>query len=92
MVAMVPLASYINDLCDQTCIILTHEHDFIRHKSYVLYRKARTMDCAAITRGLAGGELVQHKDMNPQTFLRIILGLCRSEQTPRKIKLYLNCP
>ena len=31
---IVPVASWTNDLCDDTCILLPHEHDFVRHKSW----------------------------------------------------------
>jgi hypothetical protein len=92
LVAIVPIETYTNDLCDQTCTVDAHEHAFIRHKSYVLYRNARTIGCDEVSRGLQAGALTAHDDMNGQTFLRIKNGMCRSLSTPRKIKAYLNCP
>jgi hypothetical protein len=91
MVAVVPLATYTNDLCDQTCLVDAHEHAFVRHKSYVLYRNARTIGCDEVSRGIKAGTLKAHDDMNAQTFLKIRNGMCRSPSTPRKIKTYLNC-
>jgi hypothetical protein len=41
--------------------------------------------------GLRLGLFERRGDVNAQTFLRIRNGVCRSPQTPRKIKKYLGC-
>jgi hypothetical protein len=92
MVAIVPISTHTNNLCDQTCVVIAGEHPFVRHKSYVLYRYARTIGCDEVSRGIADGTLRKHDDMNGQTFLKVRNGMCRSPSTPRKIKAYLNCP
>lgn len=91
-VAIVPLATYTNDLCDQTCLVFAGEHAFVQRKSYVLYRNARIIGCEEISRGIANGTLRTHDDLNAQTFLKVKNGICRSPNTPRKVKTYLNCP
>lgn len=92
MVAIVPISTYTNDLCDQTCVVVVGEHAFVRHKSYVLYRKARTIGCDEVSRGIEGGTFKTHDDMNAQTFLRIRNGICKSIATSPTIKKYMGCP
>jgi hypothetical protein len=45
----------------------------------------------AITFGRRSPIAFMHDDMNGQTFLRVFNGVCRSPQTPRKVKKYLGC-
>ncbi len=89
---LVPVASWINDLCDATCKLAKGEHPFITHASYILYRKARIEAAAALVVGVEQKILSPHETMNGQTFLRIANGICRSPQTPRKFKIYAGCP
>lgn len=89
---VVPLTTYVNNLCDDTCAIDRGEHAFVKHKSYILYRKAEIREAAALIAGVANRIMAPHDDMNGQTFLRIKNGLCRSIHTPRKVKKYIRCP
>lgn len=89
---MVPISTFINELCDQTCIVQKGEHPFVRHTSYVRYRNATCITCQAVEKGLAEGQFTAHADMNSQTFLRVRNGICRSPYTPRKIRTYMGCP
>ncbi|GGE11194.1 hypothetical protein GCM10011390_32790 [Aureimonas endophytica] len=77
---------------DETCILAAHEHDFLRHPSYVLYARAEIVLAAALANGIGQGVIAIHSAMNGQTFLKVAKGLCRSPQTPRKIKAYAGCP
>jgi hypothetical protein len=88
---IVPIDSWINSLCDPTCIVNAYEHRFIRKKSFVLYRKARIENQLTLLDGIDQGYFTPHDDFNGQTFLKIKNGLCKSNQTPRKVKLYLDC-
>jgi len=90
-VVIVGIASYVNDLCDQTCILEAHEHPWLRHTSFVLYRKAEIVSAAALIARITLGEVVRRDDFGPQTFLRIRNGLCASPQTKRKVKRHLGC-
>jgi len=76
---------------DATCVLQKHEHDFIKHDSYVLYARASIVTAAALEAGVKSKVMVTHDDMNGQTFLRITKGVCRSPHTPRKVKNYLGC-
>lgn len=88
---IVPVTSWTNDLCDATCPLEPHEHAFLKHSSYVLYRKARIEDTKTLQAGLASGLLTSHDPVNGQVFLKVRNGICRSSQTPRKIKTYFGC-
>jgi len=88
---IVSVSTYSNPRCDGTCILETHEHDWLRHQSYVFYRKIRIEAADALERGILEGSILQQADMNQQVFLKVINGICRSPQTPRKIKMYFNC-
>jgi hypothetical protein len=90
-VVIVSITSYTNDLCDQTCLLQQHEHPWLRHLSYVLYRKAEIVSAAALKSGVESGEVIVRDDVKPQTYLRIKNGLCNSTQTKRKVKQYLGC-
>lgn len=89
---IVSITTWTNDLCDDACILEAHEHEFLRHKSYVLYRKARIEAASTLDNGVAQGLFMTRAPMNGQTFLRIKNGICRSKQTPRKVKKYFGCP
>lgn len=88
---LVPITSWINDLCDATCRLSAHEHPWLRHPSYILYRKAELRKAHSLDVGIQQGLFTVHPDMNAQTFLRIRNGVCLSIHTPRKIKRYFGC-
>lgn len=89
---IVPISTFINDLCDATCILDAHEHEFLKHKSYVLYRGALIEKRSTLEQGVVKGMIYQREDLNGQSFLRVRNGICKSKQTARKIKLYFGCP
>lgn len=89
---LVPVASWINDLCDPTCRLNAGDHGFISRPSYILYRKALIEDATTLEKGVLTKRLIPHDVMNAQVFLRVSNGICRSPQTPRRIKKYRGCP
>lgn len=91
LVVIVGISTYTNDLCDQTCVLQAHEHPWLRHKSFVLYRKAEVVSASALQDRIDANEVLERDDVNPQTFLRIRNGICNSIQTKRKVKRYLGC-
>ena len=88
---LVSIASLINSLCDQTCIIQPHEHPFVKHPSYVFYRKSLIQPAQAINDAVEKGLFKPKENMNSQTLLRIRNGVCNSPQTPKRIKTYRGC-
>ena len=73
---------------DTTCILQPHEHAFLRKPSYIFYARAQLVKRAALEKGVRLVEMITKEDMNGQAFLKVTSGLCRSPQTPRKIKRY----
>jgi hypothetical protein len=88
---IVCICTWTSDLCDDACILQPGEHRFLTRKSYVLYRKSRIESAAALDNGIAIGLFRSEPQMNAQSFLRIKNGICRSKQTPRKMKTYFGC-
>ena len=90
-VVIVGITTYTNDLCDQTCVLQSGEHPWLRHLSFVLYRKAEVVSVTALQARIDAGEVIERHDVNAQTFLRIRNGICNSPQTKRKVKWYFGC-
>lgn len=89
---LVPIATWKNPLCDGTCILLPHEHPWLKKpKSYVMYRNAGVYEAQALQRGVVSSKIVVEDDCNGQVFLKIRNGICASPHTPRKIKGYYGC-
>ena len=88
---IVPMASWTNDLCDETCVLLEHDHAFIRTKSWIVYRNAKIEMAIKLERGVQNGLIEPHKDMNANAFLKVKNGICQSPHTKRKIKRYFEC-
>lgn len=89
---LVSVTSWTNNLCDPTCRLEAHEHPWLTHSSYILYRKAEVREATKLDAGIRQGLFTVQQVMNAQTFLRIRNGVCASPQTPRKIKRYFGCP
>lgn len=88
---IVPICTKINDLCDNTCTLQIHEHQFLRNESYVMYSKAQIVEQQSLVNGIASSLFTVKPPVNAQTFLRILNGICNSIQTPKKIKKYMGC-
>lgn len=88
---LVPISSVRSRLCDQTCLLQPHEHPFLRRESFVFYRQTRIEAHQVLLDGVAQSLFEPRDDMNGQTFLRVFNGICRSSQTPRRVKRYLGC-
>lgn len=89
---LVGVTTWVNDQCDDACILEPHEHEFLNRKSFILYRAARIEEATTLDNGVREGKFQLRAAMNAQTFLRVKNGVCRSKQTPRKIKKYAGCP
>lgn len=88
---VVSVVSWTSELCDNTCILQAYEHDFLKHKSYVFYRKARIEAAATLDNGIQNGTFKLRDPINGQSFLKVCKGICSSSQTPRKVKIYYGC-
>lgn len=88
---VVSITTWTNDLCDATCIMEAFMHPYLRHKSYVFYRKARIETSDVLEEGLEQNIFEAKEPMNGQAFLRIRNGICASPHTPRKVKRHMGC-
>ena len=87
---IVPMSSYEGNYSDSTCILDIGDHEFIKHKSFVLYLEAQIRNADELQEDIDAGMLIPQKDMSEYIFLKIRNGVVRSGNTSRKIKKYFN--
>ena len=66
---LVPICTYTNLLCDNTCLVQPYEHPFLDDVSYVLYRKSRIEEVNVLVSGVNAGKLVPKAEMNGQSVI-----------------------
>jgi hypothetical protein len=88
---IVSVTSWTNSLCDSACILDEGDHPFIRHRSWVMYRKSRLELAADLDNGVQIGVFVPRQTVAPHIFERVLQGICTSASTPFKIKQYFGC-
>ncbi len=87
---IVPVSSYY-DGCDNTCELDVGDHDFIRHLSFVYYARSQVAKAARIDDLVAQNMIIPKPDVSEDVFQRVICGICRSLDTPPKVKAYYGC-
>lgn len=70
---------------DSTCLLGAGDHEFIRHRSYVHYARARIEPSQGILNGVKQGKLVPKAMLVDQTFARVCKGLVESRFTPLRV-------
>lgn len=70
---------------DQTCILYSGDHPFVKHDSFVVYQKARLEEVDKLLRGVNSGKLVPQTPMDGAILARICKGLEESRLTPPKL-------
>ena len=73
---------------DPTCIIELEEHRFIKHRSYVVYRRFNTIAASHITKCVDGWVYRKHDPATDEIYERICDGITISEFVPRRILDY----
>jgi len=73
---------------DKTCILQNGEHPFIKHDSYVFYKKAEILGVDSISRNIADGTFSTHQPFNDVVFERILSGFAVSQEVRPKIKAF----
>lgn len=74
---------------DNSCILTAGEHDFIRHRSYLVYRRAVLWRCPTLSDKVAAGEYRLHDDATHGVMQRVISGFNASEHTSFKILRFI---
>ena len=79
---------YSNRVHDPACLLDAGDHPFIKHPSYVLYRRASLVRASQIITCTAQGLYVPKEDFPPAAYQRIRDGLYDSEETKRAMINY----
>ena len=88
-VLLVNLCSIYEDVShDPTCVLSKGEHPFIKHESYIYYRKADIFGCDTIRRSLADGSFESHALCHDLVLDRILNGFAASSEVRPKIKAF----
>lgn len=66
---------------DPSCEIKEGDHPFIKHDSYVLYGRARTIGKKRLSEYIESGYYVQHDDLDEELFSKICDGIELSEHS-----------
>lgn len=74
--------------CDMTCVLDKGDHDFIHHKSYVDYYRARIEETEKLINGVQKGLFETKRPIRETIFKKIVNGLSLSPRTPLKIKQF----
>lgn len=85
---IVPVSSWTNEFCDDTCKLDVGDHPFIRKPSYIFYRKTELMNASDLDRGIEAGVFEQREEVSTSIYLRVRSGIIASPQTKRKYKRY----
>ena len=88
-VLVVNITTY-NDEKDDTCIIQTGEHAFVRHKSCISYRNARVVSLAVLQNLINRGHLAVTDPVTKALLDRILAGFAISGDVPREVKGWLG--
>lgn len=85
---LVSVTTWTNNLCDPSCILDVGDHDWLKHKSWVMYRKTRTELATTLDNGLEIGVFEARSQMIAEVFDRVCAGVLASKATPRNMKRY----
>ena len=88
---LVSVTTWTNSLCDDACVLDVGDHPFIRHRSWIMYRKARLELAEDLDNGVEIGVFVPRQALEHPVFERVLQGICISRSTPYKIKRYFGC-
>lgn len=80
--------SSLSNRCDETCILNSSDHSFIRHKSYIAYKHSNIINVDKLEPLV----IKQYEPINIDMFNKICSGLLKSKHTSPKIKkFYMDC-
>ena len=73
---------------DETCLLNVGDHPFIKHESYVYYRKADILGAGSIARSVADGTFSTHAPFDDPVFNRVLAGFTASKEVHLKIRRF----
>ncbi len=75
---------------DTTCLLDSGDHPFIRHPSYIFYRRADIFGAETIIQQVTAGDIRVHQPCENNVFQRILNGFALSPHVRPKIKSYYH--
>ena len=69
---------------DNACYIEQGEHEFIKHRSYIVYKQARIETLEQIERGISTGRFIKKEIINDELYKRILKGAFTSLHIERR--------
>ncbi|EIV5803169.1 TPA: hypothetical protein RFY33_003298 [Klebsiella aerogenes] len=73
---------------DRTCILDVGDHPFVRHPSYIFYRRAEIFGAETVTNRITAGDIRVHQPCEDITFQRILDGFSVSPHVKPVIRNY----
>ena len=87
---IVPVSSFY-DGCDETCLLDAGDHEFVRHLSFIFYARSKVAMAQRIDELVNQGQVILKPDLTEEVFQRVVEGICRSPDTPLKVRRYYGC-
>ena len=75
---------------DQTCVFQGGEHEFIRHPSWVYYRRARILSVAALRLGIRDNIFIPKASVNGAVFENVCDGFGLSPFVTPRVRAYVE--
>ena len=85
---IIPINTYKNSRCDNSCILYPYEHSWLTKKSFVNYNRARIVSTEFLEANVQTSKIKDN--MNRQTFLKLVKGISVSRGAKSKIKKYYH--
>ena len=73
------------ELNDESCIVNSGEHGFVKTKSYIYYREAKNPLIEDLQKAMQAGLITPHEDCSVDLLCKILSGAEKSPFTPLKV-------
>lgn len=73
---------------DTSCLLDIDDHPFIRHPSYIFYRRAEIFGAQTVIQQVAAGDIRAHQPCDERVFHRILNGFAISPHVKPRIRNY----
>ncbi|CDL79283.1 conserved hypothetical protein [Xenorhabdus cabanillasii JM26] len=75
---------------DDTCILNIGDHPFVKHRSYIFYKKAELLGVGTVTSQIIAGDIRVSEPCYDDVFDRILKGFNISSHVAPKIRKFYN--
>lgn len=82
---IVPVDTFHSDKQDKTTLLEEGDHEFIKRKSFVNYRLAKTTSLKYIDELIEQGKVKREEAVSEEILLKVREGVRKSKQTPNQI-------